>query len=118
MHTLNLKETIQDVCNVSNKINIYSNTNCEVTILFAALCNTFHCSSWKTRKDYDGSYILDGGFMVGIDTPNGTYVHIFDDRYWPAFKCNAIEFARKEKEYIFNVIEEQLTAKKDDEEEE
>lgn len=63
-------------------------------ILFAALCNTFKNSSWKSKKHSDGEECFGGGwFVVGIDTPEGSYTYHYKNQYWDLFKCKELERA-------------------------
>ena len=56
--------------------------------LFAALVNTFKDQSWKSHKHANGEECFGGGwFIVGIDTPEGSYTYHYKDEFWDLFHC-------------------------------
>ena len=64
-------------------------------ILFAALVNAYRDSAWKSWKHEDGKPCFDGGwFIVGIDTPQGSYTYHFEDKYWNWFECEELPTAK------------------------
>lgn len=65
-------------------------------VLFATLCNTFKEQAWKSRKHADGEDCFDGNwFIVGIDTPKGTYTYYYEIGYWDMFKCKELPVAKE-----------------------
>lgn len=57
-------------------------------ILFAALVKAYKDRSWKSYRHEDGEYCFGGGwFIVGIDTPEGTYTYHYENKYWEMFDC-------------------------------
>ena len=64
-------------------------------VLFATICNTFKEQAWKSRKHADGKDCFDGNwFIVGVDTPNGTYTYYCENAYWDMFKCKELPIAK------------------------
>ena len=63
-------------------------------VLFVALSNCFKESSWKSKKHFDGKELEDGGFVVGIETPNGPFVHYYDNEFWDLCKCEELEVGK------------------------
>lgn len=61
-------------------------------ILFATLVNLNHQVSWKSRFHHDGT-MYDDYFIVGIDTPAGTYSYHYHLENWELFECEEIERA-------------------------
>lgn len=60
-------------------------------VLFAALVNAHQNRAWKSWKHEDGKPCFDGGwFIVGIDTPQGSYTYHFEDKYWNWFECEEL----------------------------
>ena len=44
--------------------------------------------AWKSYRHEDGEYCFGGGwFIVGIDTPNGSYTYHYENKYWDMFDC-------------------------------
>ena len=57
-------------------------------VLFAALVQNFNSLSWKSWWHEDGKECFGGGwFIVGIDTPEGSYTYHYEAKYWDLFKC-------------------------------
>lgn len=55
-------------------------------ILFAALAKAYKDRAWKSYRHEDGEYCFGGGwFIVGIDTPEGTYTYHYENKYWEMF---------------------------------
>lgn len=63
-------------------------------ILFAALVNDHKKEAWKSWKHEDGKYCFDSDgdwFIVGVDTPEGSYTYHYEKKYWDIFKCRELE---------------------------
>ena len=57
-------------------------------ILFAALVKAYKEKAWKSYRHEDGEYCFGGGwFIVGIDTPEGSYTYHYKNKYWDMFDC-------------------------------
>lgn len=57
-------------------------------ILFAALAKAYKEKAWKSYRHEDGEYCFGGGwFIVGIDTPEGSYTYHYENKYWDMFDC-------------------------------
>lgn len=64
-------------------------------VLFAALVNAHNDKAWKSWKHEDGSPCFNGGwFIVGIDTPQGSYTYHYEDKYWNWFECEELPVAK------------------------
>lgn len=68
-------------------------------ILFAAIVNANPNISWKSLKHNDGKYCFDKNgdwFIVGIDTPEGSYTYHYEtDKYWDIFDCAVLPTAKE-----------------------
>lgn len=63
-------------------------------ILFAALVNLNQNHAWKSWRHEDGKYCFDSNmewFIVGIDTPCGSYTYHYEKKYWDLFNCRELE---------------------------
>ena len=57
-------------------------------ILFAALVKAYKDKAWKSYRHEDGEFCFGGGwFIVGIDTPAGSYTYHYENKYWDMFDC-------------------------------
>jgi hypothetical protein len=64
-------------------------------VLFAALVKAYKDKAWKSWKHEDGKPCFDGGwFIVGIDTPQGSYTYHYEDKYWNWFDCEELPVAK------------------------
>lgn len=62
-------------------------------ILFATICNLNKNIAWKSKKHNDGKKCFDSDqwFIVGIDTPEGTYTYHYEIKYWDLFTIQELE---------------------------
>ena len=57
-------------------------------ILFASLVKIHSESAWKSYRHEDGELCFGGGwFIVGIDTPDGSYTYHYESKYFDLFDC-------------------------------
>lgn len=60
-------------------------------MLFAALVRVYKKFAWKSHRHEDGELCFNGGwFVVGIDTPQGSYTYHYEDKYWDMFDCEEL----------------------------
>jgi len=67
-------------------------------ILFASLVRLNKDKSWKSFKHSDGKYCFDSNgewFIVGIDTPIGSYTYHYEKKYWDLFECQELECGKE-----------------------
>lgn len=64
-------------------------------VLFAALVKAHKDKAWKSWKHEDGESCFGGGwFIVGIDTPRGSYTYHYEVKYWNWFDCVELPVAK------------------------
>lgn len=64
-------------------------------VLFAALVKQNKDKSWKSLRHEDGELCFGGGwFIVGIDTPSGSYTYHYEDNFWSMFDCQELPVAK------------------------
>lgn len=64
-------------------------------VLFAALVKARKDKAWKSWKHEDGELCFGGGwFIVGIDTPQGSYTYHYEDKDWDLFDCVELPVAK------------------------
>lgn len=65
-------------------------------VLFAALCNTFKELAWKSHRHSTGEKCFGGDwFIVGVDTPKGSYTYHYKNKYWDMFHCCELEVGKE-----------------------
>lgn len=81
------KEAIE---NFSDGYHTFKSLYYQRLILFSVVVKVFH--GWKSFNHEDGEPCFGGGwFIVGVDTPEGSYTYHFKDEYWPMFDCEVLE---------------------------
>lgn len=60
-------------------------------ILFATLVKTYKDRAWKSYRHEDGELCFGGGwFIVGIDTPEGSYTYHYENKDFDLFDCEEL----------------------------
>ena len=85
-----------DLDDVSDGYHTFGSLYHQRAVLFAALVNTHASISWKARRHNDQErheYCFNdpNWFIVGIDTPEGSYTYHYEMKYWDMFKCKHLE---------------------------
>lgn len=79
---------VDDIGEVSDGFHTFNSLYEQRMILFAALVKAYKDKSWKSYRHEDGEYCFGGGwFVVGIDTPEGSYTYHYENKYWNMFDC-------------------------------
>ena len=79
---------IEDIGELSDGFHTFNSLYEQRMILFAALVKAYKDKAWKSYRHEDGEYCFGGGwFIVGIDTPKGSYTYHYENRYWDMFDC-------------------------------
>ena len=61
-------------------------------MLFAIIVKQNKDKAWKSLRHEDGELCFGGGwFVVGIDTPEGSYTYHYEDNYFSLFDCVELE---------------------------
>ena len=64
-------------------------------MLFATIVKQNKEKAWKSLRHEDGELCFGGGwFIVGIDTPEGSYTYHYEDNFYSMFDCEELERAR------------------------
>lgn len=86
---------ISEIGELSNGYNTFNSLYRQRMVLFAALVKVYKDKAWKSRAFEDGSIVgWNREFIVGIDTPQGTYARIFKSEYWKLFECVELDKAK------------------------
>ena len=79
---------VSDIGEVSDGFHTFNGLYEQRMILFAALVKAYKDKAWKSYRHEDGEYCFGGGwFIVGIDTPEGSYTYHYENKYWYMFDC-------------------------------
>ena len=86
---------IDDIGDLSDGYHTFNELYYQRLILFAALVKQNKERSWKSFKHEDGEYCFGGGwFIVGIDTPEGSYTYHYESKYYFLFDCEELECSK------------------------
>ena len=79
---------VGDIGEISDGFHTFNSLYEQRMILFATLVKAYKDRSWKSYRHEDGEYCFGGGwFVVGIDTPEGSYTYHYENKYWGMFDC-------------------------------
>ena len=79
---------VNDIGELSDGFHTFNSLYEQRMILFAALVKAYKDKAWKSYRHEDGEYCFGGGwFIVGIDTPEGSYTYHYENKYWNMFDC-------------------------------
>lgn len=84
----------EDMGEVSDGYHTFNQLYHQRAILFATIVNQNKDRAWKSYKHEDGKYCFDKDgewFIVGIDTPLGSYTYHYSKEYWGYFDCKELE---------------------------
>lgn len=86
---------LDDIGDFSDGYHTFNDLYHQRAVLFAALVKAHKDKAWKSWKHEDGEECFGGGwFIVGIDTPQGSYTYHYKEKYWGLFECVALEKAK------------------------
>lgn len=61
-------------------------------MLFATIVKQNKDRAWKSLRHEDGEFCFGGGwFIVGVDTPEGSYTYHYEDNFYSLFDCEELE---------------------------
>lgn len=92
------KEPCEDMGEVSDGYHTFNQLYHQRAILFATIVNQNKDLAWKSYKHSDGNYCFDSNgewFIVGIDTPEGSYTYHYQKEYWDYFDCQELDCGKE-----------------------
>ena len=86
---------LEDIGDFSDGYHTFNDLYTQRAVLFATIVNQNLDKAWKSRKHEDGEPCFGGGwFIVGVDTPAGSYTYHYEDKYWDVYKCVELPVAK------------------------
>lgn len=83
---------VDDISDLSDGYHTFRQLYYQRMMLFAALVKQNRDKAWKSLRHEDGELCFGGGwFIVGIDTPEGSYTYHYEDNYFSLFDCVELE---------------------------
>lgn len=84
-----------DMEKVSDGCHTFESLYHQRAVLFATIVNQNQDKAWKSYKHEDGELCFGGGwFIVGVDTPEGSYTYHYENKYWDLFKCKELPYGK------------------------
>ena len=82
---------VKDIGDLSDGYHTFNDLYYQRMMLFAALVKQNKDKAWKSWKHEDGEFCFGGGwFIVGIDTPEGSYTYHYEEQYYDLFECEEL----------------------------
>jgi len=110
---------ISEIDDLSDGFHTFRQLYYQRMILFATIVKQNKDKAWKSLRHEDGELCFGGGwFIVGIDTPEGSYTYHYEDNYYSLFDCEELERGKhwdghteKDVTRLLSLPKAQLTAK-------
>ena len=86
---------IDDIGELSDGFHTFNSLYFQRMMLFATIVKQNKKRAWKSLRHEDGELCFGGGwFVVGVDTPRGSYTYHYEDKYFPLFDCEELDRAK------------------------
>ena len=83
---------VAEIDDVSDGFHTFRQLYYQRMMLFAAIVRQNKDKAWKSFRHEDGELCFGGGwFIVGIDTPEGSYTYHYEDSYFGLFDCEELK---------------------------
>ena len=83
---------VAEIDDVSDGFHTFRQLYYQRMMLFAAIVRQNKDKAWKSFRHEDGELCFGGGwFIVGVDTPEGSYTYHYEDSYFGMFDCEELE---------------------------
>ena len=86
---------VKEIDDVSDGFHTFRQLYYQRMMLFATIVKQNKDRAWKSLRHEDGELCFGGGwFIVGIDTPEGSYTYHYEDNYFSLFDCEELECSK------------------------
>ena len=83
---------VKEIDDVSDGFHTFRQLYYQRMMLFATIVKQNKDKAWKSLRHEDGELCFGGGwFIVGIDTPEGSYTYHYEDNFYSLFDCIELE---------------------------
>ena len=83
---------VSEIDDLSDGFHTFRQLYYQRMMLFATIVKQNKDKAWKSLRHEDGELCFGGGwFVVGIDTPEGSYTYHYEDNYFSLFDCIELE---------------------------
>lgn len=86
---------VSEIDDLSDGFHTFRQLYYQRMMLFAVIVKQNHDRAWKSLRHEDGELCFGGGwFIVGVDTPEGSYTYHYEDIYYSLFDCEELDRAK------------------------
>lgn len=86
---------VKEIDDVSDGFHTFRQLYYQRMMLFATIVKQNKDKAWKSLRHEDGELCFGGGwFIVGIDTPEGSYTYHYEDNFYSLFDCIELEHGK------------------------
>ena len=86
---------VKEIDDLSDGFHTFRQLYYQRMMLFATIVKQNKDKAWKSLRHEDGELCFGGGwFIVGIDTPEGSYTYHYEDNYFSLFDCEELEHGK------------------------
>ena len=83
---------VSEIDDLSDGFHTFRQLYYQRMMLFAAIVKQNRDKAWKSLRHEDGDLCFGGGwFIVGIDTPEGSYTYHYESNFYSLFECEELE---------------------------
>ena len=86
---------VDEIDDVSDGFHTFRQLYYQRMMLFATIVKQNKDKAWKSLRHEDGELCFGGGwFIVGIDTPEGSYTYHYENKYFDLFDCEILDYGK------------------------
>lgn len=86
---------VKEIEDVSDGFHTFKQLYYQRMMLFAVIVKQNKDKAWKSLRHEDGELCFGGGwFIVGIDTPEGSYTYHYENKYFDLFDCEILDYSK------------------------
>ena len=83
---------VSEIDDLSDGFHTFRQLYYQRMMLFAVIVKQNRDKAWKSLRHEDGDLCFGGGwFIVGIDTPEGSYTYHYESNFYSLFECEELE---------------------------
>ena len=83
---------VEDIGDLSDGYHTFNQLYYQRMMLFATIVKQNKERAWKSLRHEDGELCFGGGwFIVGVDTPEGSYTYHYEANFYSLFDCEELE---------------------------
>jgi len=87
---------VKEIDDLSDGFHTFRQLYYQRMMLFATIVKQNRDRAWKSLRHEDGELCFGGGwFIVGIDTPEGSYTYHYENKYFDLFDCEILDYGKR-----------------------